>query len=150
MDSETISTLIRDYIELSLFTRSEIHQTVDQITHDYQITFEQFCLLRMAAQMPGISPVQIAERLNINKSGISIRIGRLLEKGYIEKRNIDKRSFGLYDTEKGLVIYQEGEKQIHAQVADWIRELGEADSKEFIRIYKKINTIISRLKGEKK
>lgn len=150
MKTESIRSLIKDYLELSLFTRSQMHRTVENITHTYQITFEQFCLLRLAAQMPGITPVQIAERLSINKSGVSIRIGRLLEKGYIEKRNIDKRSFGLYDTKKGLVIYQEGEKQIHAQVADWIRELGEADSKEFIRIYKKINTIISRLKGEKK
>lgn len=150
MKTESIRSLIRDYLELSLFTRSQMHRTVENITRTYQITFEQFCLLRLAAQMPGITPIQIAERLSINKSGVSIRIGRLLEKGYIEKRSIDKRSFGLFDTEKGLTIYQEGEKKIQAQVEDWIKELGEADSQEFIRIYKKINQIINRLRVEKK
>ncbi|TGA97616.1 MarR family transcriptional regulator [Sporolactobacillus shoreae] len=149
MELDSIQTLIKDYLELSVFTKNQVRETVEEMTREHFITFEQFCMMRLIEQHPGISPIQIAERLDINKSGVSIRISRLLDKKFIEKRKIDNRSFGLYNSEKGHAIFNEGEKKIQSLVEKWIQELGEQDSREFIRIYKKINTIITRLRAEK-
>ncbi len=149
MELDSIRALIKDYEELSIYAMNQVHESIEEISRSNQITFEQFCLLRLLVNSPGISPVQIAERLNINKSGVSIRIGRLLDKGFIEKKKIDNRSFALYTSEKGRALFEQGEKKIQMLVEEWIQELGEKDSREFIRIYKKINTIIIRLRAEK-
>lgn len=149
MELDSIRSLIKDYEELSIYTMNQVHEAIEEITRAHSITFEQFCMLRMLEQHPGISAIQIAERLSINKSGVSIRISRLLDKGFIEKRKIDNRSSGLYNSEKGMALFKEGEKKIQSLVEEWIHELGEQDSREFIRIYKKINTIITRLRAEK-
>lgn len=144
MELESIKALIKDYEELSIYTSSKIHEVVEEIVKKHSITFEQLCILRMLEQSPGLSPVQIAERLEINKSGVSIRVNRLMTRGLIEKKKIDNRSFGLYNTERGREIFLEGEQKIQQLVGRWIQEVGEKDSKEFIRIYKKINEIITK------
>lgn len=149
MELESIKALIKDYEELSIYTSSKIHEVVEEIVKKHSITFEQLCILRMLEQSPGLSPVQIAERLEINKSGVSIRVNRLMTRELIEKKKIDNRSFGLYNTERGREIFLEGEKKIQQLVGRWIQEVGEKDSKEFIRIYKKINEIITKSEIEK-
>lgn len=149
MELESIKALIKDYEELSIYTSSKIHEVVEEIVKKHSITFEQLCILRMLEQSPGLSPVQIAERLEINKSGVSIRVNRLMTRGLIEKKKIDNRSFGLYNTERGREIFLEGEQKIQQLVGRWIQEVGEKDSKEFIRIYKKINEIITKSEIEK-
>ncbi|GGL55151.1 MarR family winged helix-turn-helix transcriptional regulator [Sporolactobacillus putidus] len=149
MELESIKALIKDYEELSIYTSSKIHEVVEEIVKKHSITFEQLCILRMLEQSPGLSPVQIAERLEINKSGVSIRVNRLMTRELIEKKKIDNRSFGLYNTERGREIFLEGEQKIQQLVGRWIQEVGEKDSKEFIRIYKKINEIITKSEIEK-
>ncbi|MCO7176549.1 MarR family winged helix-turn-helix transcriptional regulator [Sporolactobacillus kofuensis] len=149
MKRDLVTSLISAYEELSLFTSNRVHEAVADIIKSHGITFEQLCLLRMLENNPGISPIQIAQLLDINKSGVSIRVHRLVDKGYIEKRMIDRRSFGLYNTVKGKRVFLEGEQKIHKLVGTWIEKLGEKDSKEFIRIYLKINEILSRQKAKR-
>lgn len=149
MELESIKALIRDYEDLSIYASSKVHEAVEEIIKKYHITFEQLCVLRMLEQRPGLSPVQIAERLSINKSGVSIRVNRMIGHGLIEKKKIDNRSFGLYNTGKGGTIYREGEQKIQALVGAWIQEVGEKGSREFIRVYKKINEIIIKTGIEK-
>lgn len=149
MENDSIQSVITAYENLSIYTTDKIREAVHEIIQRYGITFEQFCLLRLLKTEPGISPVQIAAQLNINKSGVSIRINRLVDKGYIEKRRIDNRSFGLYTTAAGSDLFLEGEQKIHEIVSKWIEMIGEKDSKEFIRIYLKINEIIIKQRANK-
>jgi DNA-binding MarR family transcriptional regulator len=149
MELDSVKSLISAYEDLSIYTSNKVHEAVAGIIKAHGITYEQLCLLRMLEKKPGTSPVQIASLLDINKSGVSIRVNRLVDKGYIEKRMIDNRSFGLYNTALGTSIYLEGERKIHELVGEWIKEVGEKDSKEFIRIYLKINETIMRQKAKK-
>ncbi|RYM06054.1 MarR family transcriptional regulator [Sporolactobacillus sp. THM7-7] len=148
MEKQTINELINEYEELSIYTTNKIQEAVEEIVRKHKITFEQLCILRILETRPGISPVQMASRLNVNKSGLSIRIHRLLDRGLIEKKPIDNRSFGLHNTDEGRKIFREGHEKIQQLVGHWIQLLGEKDSKEFIRIYKKINKIIAKLRME--
>ncbi|MCL1630348.1 MarR family transcriptional regulator [Sporolactobacillus sp. CPB3-1] len=149
MESDSIHAIISAYENLSVYTTDQVQEAVQKVIKKYGITFEQFCLLRLLELKPGTSPIQIADYFNINKSGVSIRIGRLVDKGYIEKKMIDNRSHGLYTTEAGKELFLKGQQKIHELVGEWIRELGEEDSKEFIRIYWKINEIIKKQRVNK-
>jgi DNA-binding MarR family transcriptional regulator len=149
MEIGSVKSLISAYEDVSIYTSNMVHEAVEGLIKAHGITFEQLCLLRMLEKKPGISPIQIASLLDINKSGVSIRVNRLVDKGYIEKRMIDNRSFGLYNTSTGRAIFLEGERKIHDLVGKWIEEVGEQDSKEFVRIYLKINEIIMRQKANK-
>ncbi|GEB76729.1 MarR family winged helix-turn-helix transcriptional regulator [Sporolactobacillus inulinus] len=149
MELDSIKSLISAYEEVSIYTSNKIHEAVEGVLRSHGITYEQMCLLRMIYRHHGISSIQISEALDINKSGVSIRVNRLIAKGYVEKQKIDNRSFGLYITANGRAILQEGEQKIHDLVGKWIEEVGEEDSKEFIRIYTKINETIRKQKVEK-
>ncbi|MFX3616390.1 MAG: MarR family winged helix-turn-helix transcriptional regulator [Sporolactobacillus sp.] len=150
MDASIISKLILDYENVSIFATNKVQEVVTEFLGQYQLTFEQLHLLKLIAGNPKITPVQITRLLGINKSGVSIRLNRLINKGFIEKKPIDRRSHGLFITSSGRQIYNSADEKIHELVNQWIQELGEADSKAFIRIYQKINQIIVKQKaGEK-
>ncbi|RYL94090.1 MarR family winged helix-turn-helix transcriptional regulator [Sporolactobacillus sp. THM19-2] len=142
MELHSIDTLINEYEELSVYTESRVREAVDDVIRKYGITFEQLCILRMLCTRPGMNSISIAERLHINKSGVSIRINRLINRKLIEKKKIDNRSFGLYQTNAGKEIYEKAQEKIRALVSHWIKMVGEKDAATFIRIYRKINEII--------
>ncbi|MCO7126910.1 MarR family transcriptional regulator [Sporolactobacillus shoreicorticis] len=149
MKHDTIQTLIDVYEDISIYKSNKVHEAVDEIIKTHGITFEQLCLMRMLKKKPGMSPSQIAALLDINKSGVSIRVHRLIDKHFVEKRMIDNRSFGLYNTDLGQSLLNKTEQKVRNLVGNWINEIGEEDCKEFIRICTKINETIVKQKEKK-
>lgn len=147
MELNSINDLINDYEELYVFTNNKIQEVVADVLRKYKITFEQLCILRMLELKPGMNSTVIAGRLGINKSGVSIRVNRLLDRKLIKKKQVDNREFGLYNSEEGRRIYDEAHVKIEQLVAKWVEAVGETDARAFIRIYKKVNEIIIKLEN---
>jgi DNA-binding MarR family transcriptional regulator len=138
MNKENIRTLIREYVEVSNFINKKTRELAEDTTNEHQLTYEQHVILRMLDQSPGMSPVEIAANLDINKSGVTIRINRLVSKGLVEKRKKDNRSFGLFITDTGKQYSRRGDDKLENMVIQWVENIGESEMAEFMNTYKKI------------
>ncbi|EUJ20385.1 MarR family transcriptional regulator [Listeria monocytogenes FSL F6-684] len=99
-----------------------------------------FFVLREIATYDGISATELAATLAVNKSAITPKLKKLVEKGYIrrERNQLDKRAVVLTISEKGNNVYEECEKQLELLVNEWLEILGEKDSEQFFELFQKI------------
>lgn len=120
---------------------THIHQAISEIsTNTVDLSIEQFFVLREIAAYDGISATELAATLSVNKSAITPKLKKLVDKGYIRrKRNQqDKRAIVLTISEKGNNVYEACEKQLELLVNEWLEILGENDSEHFFELFQKI------------
>lgn len=95
----------------------------------------------------GASARDISQRFDINTSRVAAILNTLSKKGYIERRSdpCDKRKIQVYITKKGKEYGEERRQDILEHVCRLLRELGEEDAKEHIRLMKKISHIFQTI-----
>ncbi|MBF2554196.1 winged helix-turn-helix transcriptional regulator [Listeria marthii] len=141
MERQKVKQLIKSYQQTYIFAMSHIHQAISEIsTNTVALSIEQFFVLREIAAYDGISATELAATLSVNKSAITPKLKKLVDKGYIQrKRNQqDKRAVVLTISEKGNNVYEECEKQLELLVNEWLEILGEKDSEHFFELFQKI------------
>ncbi|EFR87982.1 winged helix-turn-helix transcriptional regulator [Listeria marthii] len=141
MERQKVKQLIKSYQQTYIFAMSHIHQAISEIsTNTVDLSIEQFFVLREIAAYDGISATELAATLSVNKSAITPKLKKLVDKGYIQrKRNQqDKRAVVLTISEKGNNVYEECEKQLELLVNEWLEILGEKDSEHFFELFQKI------------
>ncbi|MCD2253218.1 MarR family winged helix-turn-helix transcriptional regulator [Listeria marthii] len=141
MERQKVKQLIKSYQQTYIFAMTHIHQAISEIsTNTVDLSIEQFFVLREIAAYDGISATELAATLSVNKSAITPKLKKLVDKGYIQrKRNQqDKRAVVLTISEKGNNVYEECEKQLELLVNEWLEILGEKDSEHFFELFQKI------------
>ncbi|MDT0002827.1 MarR family winged helix-turn-helix transcriptional regulator [Listeria cossartiae subsp. cayugensis] len=141
MERQKVKQLIKSYQQTYIFAMSHIHQAISEIsTNTVDLSIEQFFVLREIAAYDGISATELAATLSVNKSAITPKLKKLVDKGYIQrKRNQqDKRAIVLTISEKGNNVYEACEKQLELLVNEWLEILGEKDSEHFFELFQKI------------
>ncbi|MBC2191569.1 winged helix-turn-helix transcriptional regulator [Listeria sp. FSL L7-0229] len=141
MERQKVKQLIKSYQQTYIFAMTHIHQAISEIsTNTVDLSIEQFFVLREIAAYDGISATELAATLSVNKSAITPKLKKLLDKGYIRrKRNQqDKRAIVLTISEKGNNVYEACEKQLELLVNEWLEILGEKDSEHFFELFQKI------------
>ncbi|MFE7151522.1 MarR family winged helix-turn-helix transcriptional regulator, partial [Heyndrickxia sporothermodurans] len=93
---------------------------------------------------------ELAEELCVNKSAITVKIEKLEAKGFIlrQRDKDDRRNIYLSLTEKGQIIYEQGEAKIESFVSKYLEKLDPKDFEAFIDLYEKILSIIQDHKEE--
>lgn len=102
--------------------------------------------LVMLSEMGGVStPSRLAEDSGFTPARLSAIIKTLENKGYIEKKSdeIDKRCAIIELTDEGLERSQTRKKEILKNAVNIIEVLGEPDATEFVRITKRLISIVS-------
>ncbi|MBC2329341.1 MarR family winged helix-turn-helix transcriptional regulator [Listeria swaminathanii] len=149
MERQKVKQLIKSYQQTYIFAMSHIHQAISEIsTNTVDLSIEQFFVLREIAAYDGISATELAATLSVNKSAITPKLKKLVDKGYIQrKRNQqDKRAVVLTISEKGNNVYEECEKQLELLVNEWLEILGEKDSEHFFELFQKITKSVVKPK----
>ncbi|EAE1330335.1 MarR family transcriptional regulator [Listeria monocytogenes] len=141
MERQKVKQLIKSYQQTYIFAMNQIHQAISEISAStVDLSIEQFFVLHEIATYDGISATELAATLAVNKSAITPKLKKLVEKGYIrrERNQLDKRAVVLTISEKGNNVYEECEKQLELLVNEWLEILGEKDSEQFFELFQKI------------
>lgn len=149
MEKQKVKQLIKSYQQTYIFAMTHIHQSISEISaNTVDLSIEQFFVLREIAAYDGISATELAAALSVNKSAITPKLKRLVEKGYIrrEKNHQDKRAVILTISKKGNNVYEECEKRLELLVNEWLEILGEEDSEHFFELFQKITNSVVQSK----
>lgn len=110
---------------------------------------ETFVLKILLNSESPVSPTQLSEALHSSKSRISAILRSLEKKGDI-RREIDKknrRNILVSITESGKKHIIQDMKYLHDIMAALLLEMGENDTREFVRLAKKMTDTMQHLKG---
>jgi DNA-binding MarR family transcriptional regulator len=92
---------------------------------------------------------ELVDKLGVNKSAITIKVEKLVNKGLIsrERDERDRRNVYLTSTSEGKCVYEKVEGRIEAFVEEYLVELSPEDLEIFVNLYEKILFIIKNHKG---
>ncbi|MGL4637835.1 MAG: MarR family winged helix-turn-helix transcriptional regulator [Beijerinckiaceae bacterium] len=93
------------------------------------LSIPQFDVLSTLTEQQGLSQSDLATRLYVTKGNVSGLIDRLVDAGFVERRNApgDRRSNALFLTEAGRVVADEGIRLQKAFVAETLGKLPAQD-----------------------
>jgi DNA-binding MarR family transcriptional regulator len=108
----------------------------------YDLSSEQYGVMKLVNESEKLTPTQIAELLNRDKATITRIIKSLESKCLIEKESINNRSFYIKLTKNGKEILKDVDKialKYHKMIMD---EIGESEIHNMLNTLKKIRDII--------
>jgi DNA-binding MarR family transcriptional regulator len=149
MSKANIADLVSRYIHVSQSVEKKAGSLVkEQIGSD--LTNDQHFTLRYINQVGTCTSSELAEVFDVQKSAITAIIQRLWEKGLIERTRDekDRRVVYLTLTEKGQDLYEKCEQRIHDIVESLITQFEEAEIKQFLDTFEKLNQILINYKME--
>jgi MarR family transcriptional regulator, organic hydroperoxide resistance regulator len=93
------------------------------------LSIPQFDVLSTLTEQEGLSQSDLAERLYVTKGNVSGLIDRLVDAGYVERRNApgDRRSNALFLTRAGRNIAEEGIRLQKSFVSETLGQLPAGD-----------------------
>jgi MarR family transcriptional regulator, organic hydroperoxide resistance regulator len=100
------------------------------------LSIPQFDVLSTLTEQEGLSQRALADRLYVTKGNVSGLIDRLEEAGLVERRSItgDKRSHGLYLTDRGRDSAHKGIKIQQSFINDTLGKIDVTDLKAMDRL----------------
>ena len=107
----------------------------------------EFDLIHLVRHRPGISQKEICEELNMDKGAAARRVARLVEKGYLIRREnpADGRSRLLYATEKAEQL-KNSKALVESRSYEWLLEGFDGEQREtFVQL---LDLIYHRSKTE--
>jgi MarR family transcriptional regulator, organic hydroperoxide resistance regulator len=126
-DSHSPDRLYFRFIRLQQRVFGEMAQTLKPTG----LSIPQFDVLSTLTEQQGLSQSDLAQRLYVTKGNVSGLIDRLVDAGFVERRNApgDRRSNALFLTPAGEKAAQDGLRLQKAFVADTLGTLPAADLK---------------------
>lgn len=96
----------------------------------------------------GVNASDISQNFDINTSRVAAVLNTLSKKGFIERvvDPLDKRKIRVFITDVGKVFANERKREVEAYFKNLLEQLGEKDTKEYLRLSRRINQIIKNLK----
>lgn len=147
MSQNNIKELVDRYISVSFSVMKKaesmiIEQIGSGLTHD------QHYILRYINRVGSCTSTALAEEFEVKKSAITAIINRLWEKGLIQRTRDenDRRVVYLTLTDKGNEYFNKTEEKIHNLVELFITNFDEAEIKQFIETYEKLNKVLIEIK----
>jgi len=122
-------------------TLNVLRKNFNKKIKQYDISSEQYGVLKLVFETEKLTPTQIAELLKRDKATITRIIKSLEKKELIKKENINNRSFNILLTKKGIKTLKEVEKiaiNYHKKIFE---EVGEKEILQMFETLKKIREI---------
>lgn len=115
-----VDRMISFFEELQRLDNARI--ALNQLTEVYEITFEQFILLKRISLEKHVTPTELSNELKISKPAVSRKVNQLYRKEYLNKLrsfvNEDQRIVELEISKKGKKIMAELDKKFDEKIAD--------------------------------
>lgn len=89
---------------------------------------------------------ELSEKLNVSTARVASILNSLENKGYIKRTNdnLDKRKTLVTITNKGEKLAYSVKRELTSKIINVIKEVGEEDIKEYIRISLKIENVLNK------
>ncbi|MDP4119521.1 MAG: MarR family transcriptional regulator [Bacillota bacterium] len=100
----------------------------------------EFCVKKAEMEIP---MQELHKQFDISKPALTQQINKLEDKGYIERivHKDDRRSTFLQITPKGNDVFDQRKKIIAEKLDEFIKEMGEEDTKKLIELVNKLYEI---------
>lgn len=96
-------------------------RALNQLTKEYEISFEQFMLLKRISLEKRITPTALSDELKISRPAVSRKINQLYRNEYLNKSrsfaNEDQRIVELEVSNKGKAIIKELDKKFDEKIS---------------------------------
>ncbi len=122
-------------------TLNVLRKNFNKEIKQYDISSEQYGVLKLVFESEKLTPTQIAELFKRDKATITRIIKSLEKKELIKKENINNRSFNILLTKKGIKTLKEVEKiaiNYHKKI---LEKVGEKEILQMFETLKKIREI---------
>jgi DNA-binding MarR family transcriptional regulator len=108
---------------------------------------EMFILNFLNYKQDGALPSELAAAMNSSTARVAMAQKSLESKGYIERRTDakDRRKVIVSITAKGRELVENEWKEMHERMIALLSQLGEEDTREYIRLAEKITNISERI-----
>ncbi|MHC9532429.1 MarR family winged helix-turn-helix transcriptional regulator [Dellaglioa sp. BT-FLS60] len=140
----TTSNLMEDYISMYLGTFKYVEGFISQPTGEYNLSFEQFLILKDIHNAENISMVDIAKKRNVSRSAIARQLNVLKQLKYIyqEQDTIDRRRINLRLSDQGAKVEHVVTESIKQRFDTWVDVLGETKVVELLSLMKEFGNKI--------
>ncbi|MFD1319304.1 MarR family winged helix-turn-helix transcriptional regulator [Loigolactobacillus zhaoyuanensis] len=144
MMSKAHDALLEDYIDVYMSGFKYISDLVSEPTKEFNLSFEQFLIMRDIAAGQQVAMSDIAIKRGVTKAAISRQIRVMLELHYIEQERdaSDRRRLYLRLTDEGQKVAQAINHAIHQRFHGWVALFGEDEAQELLRLMQKVSTKI--------
>ncbi len=122
---------------LNNISRSQAIYRSSKISAD-ELQSSHFAYALAICREPGRSQEELAKELCVNKSTVARSLNLLEEKGFIERRAMDKRQFAVFPTEK----MQAALPEIKAVSNEWMEHLSEGIDQSELEVF---NSVLRRM-----
>ena len=136
--------LLNEYIQMYWETFKYLDELIAEPMKSYQVSFEQYLILRDLANGHILEVTEIARQRDVSRAAISRQLKTLLaQELVVQDRNAtDRRHFPITLTPKGQEVTERLNFVITKRFAGWLKKLGERDARELLRIMQRIRTEI--------
>lgn len=143
MENQPIGRLI--YV-----TSLNLRNYAEKMLSPYDLTVEQFHLLKNTSRVHGYSQNQLCEYVGKKPANITRILDRLEKKHWIERREhpSDRRSSLVFLTKEGELMTNKVSKQFEAYSSRFIKGISSGEEKVFRDVLNKINFNIKSLMDE--
>lgn len=104
-----------------------------------------FSALSLVVQFPDITQSRLAQRLNIERSGLVAIIDELEQRGYLQRTTVpaDRRVQALVPTAEGIAAYEDARRKVQRHEDDLLSDMSAGEKRTLIALLQRI-----RAKGE--
>lgn len=133
--------MLDDYIDVYLSGFKYISELVSVPTMTYHLSFEQFLIMRDVESGQRLSLSEVAKHRGVTRAAISRQLKTLLEEGYIVQTPDpkDRRRQYLDLTPQGRKVTMAINEAISQRFYGWVKIIGEQDTKELLRIMRRVS-----------
>ena len=135
---------------LIYMTSLNLRNYAEKMLSPYDLTVEQFHLLKNTSRDDGYSQNQLCEFVGKKPANITRILDRLEKKQWIERREhpSDRRSSLVFLTQQGEMMTQKVSKHFEAYSSRFIQGITGSEEQVFREVLKKIDSNISALMNE--
>ncbi|ASN59451.1 marR family protein [Latilactobacillus curvatus CRL 705] len=128
------SQLLDEYVELYMSAIKYVEDLVSEPTQAYQLSFEQYLIMKEIADDNSVSLIDIAKKRGVTRGAISRQIRVLLKLDYITQEidPDDRRRLILNLTPSGQKTVEELNPKIHNRFASWMETFGKENAKQML------------------
>lgn len=137
--------LLEKYIDAYLSTLKYLDDFVSQPALEYNLSFEQYLIIREIAQRDGLTMTDIVDERNVTRAAISRQIKMLLKRNYVyqEADANDRRRMLLHLTPDGKEAERIISKKVRERFNGWIDIFGQAKAEEILTFIKEFGAVAS-------
>lgn len=148
----TEDQLLDKAINIYLTGLKGLESFISEPASEYNLSFEQFLILRMIISHPNIKLMDIAKHRQVTRSAVSRQLKILFQQEYVEQKAdpADRRRMFLVATVKGKQVETQIWQKINQRFSKWVRIYGKDRADQFLNLFEDFNQQIIQGKIRKR